>query len=160
MDPSMIDPNMYAQYAASAVDPAAQQAQWGYSMMPMPGMPGMPPMGMPGMPPMGMQPQQSSAPSATIGTKDVYGPPGANLFVMYLPPNIGDVELFQMFAPFGTIKSARVNLDKATGTSRGFGFVSFENSKHAEVARAQMNGFQLGNKRLKVEIKTDRQKPY
>ena len=47
--------------------------------------------------------------------------------------------------------SAKVFLDKITGHSKGFGFVSFDNAVSAQAAIQSMNGFQVGNKRLKVK---------
>ena len=44
-------------------------------------------------------------------------------------------------------------MDKRTGESKGFGFVSFDSAVAAETAIATMNGFQIGNKRLKVQHK-------
>lgn len=49
------------------------------------------------------------------------GPDDANLFVYNVPPEGGDFELYQMFAPYGTILSAKVFIDKMTGLSKGFG---------------------------------------
>ena len=43
--------------------------------------------------------------------------------------------------------------NKATGMSKGFGFVSFDNETSANNAIAAMNGFEVEGKRLKVEIK-------
>ena len=39
------------------------------------------------------------------------------------------------------------------GKSKGYGFVSFDNSKSANEAIEAMNGLEIGGKRLKVELK-------
>jgi len=44
-------------------------------------------------------------------------------------------------------------VNKETGLSRGFGFVSYESKADADLAIQQMNGFRLGSKRLKVQHK-------
>jgi CUG-BP- and ETR3-like factor len=44
-------------------------------------------------------------------------------------------------------------VEKDTGRSRGFGFVSFDNAPAADAAIAGMNGVQVGRKRLKVQHK-------
>lgn len=44
-------------------------------------------------------------------------------------------------------------IDKTTGRSRGFGFVSYDNPKSALDAIRHMNGFQVLGKRLKVQLK-------
>jgi hypothetical protein len=41
-------------------------------------------------------------------------------------------------------------VDKASGLSRGYGFVSYSALEEAEEAKFNMNGFKLGKKRLKV----------
>eukprot|EP00296_Roombia_truncata_P007696 JP446144.1.p2 GENE.JP446144.1~~JP446144.1.p2 ORF type:complete len:210 (+),score=98.32 JP446144.1:490-1119(+) len=94
------------------------------------------------------------------------GPPGANLFIYHLPNGFTDVQLAQSFAPFGNLLSAKVFVDKATGLSKGFGFVSFDSPLSANSAIESMNGCQIGNKRLKVQHKNKAQgvnvlnKPY
>ncbi|EFP05107.1 CRE-ETR-1 protein [Caenorhabditis remanei] len=95
-----------------------------------------------------------------IGNGDVRGPDGANLFIYHLPQDFGDTDLINTFAPFGVILSAKVFIDKVTNLSKCYGFVSFENPQSATNAISAMNGFQIGSKRLKVQLKVDRGHPY
>lgn len=81
------------------------------------------------------------------------GPAGANLFVYHLPHDLTDADLATAFNPFGNVISAKVYVDRFTGESKGFGFVSYDSVIAAESAIEQMNGFQIGNKRLKVQHK-------
>ncbi|RWS14324.1 hypothetical protein B4U79_02541 [Dinothrombium tinctorium] len=92
--------------------------------------------------------------------KQLEGPDGANLFIYHLPAEYTDADLVELFSSFGNVLSSRVFIDKQTNLSKCFGFVSFDNPLSAQAAIQAMNGFQISNKRLKVQLKKVKEKPY
>jgi hypothetical protein len=100
-----------------------------------------------------------STPGAPIQTtKDLQGPDGCNLFVFHIPNDMTNNDLYSLFSEYGEVISARIMVDKTTGRSRGFGFVSFNERISAEDAIKGMNGCHIGHKRLKVQHKKEKDK--
>ena len=54
-----------------------------------------------------------------------------NLFIGNLNPETTISKLETLFSDFGPIVSAKIIIDKATGVSKGFGFVEFGDRFHA-----------------------------
>lgn len=75
----------------------------------------------------------------------------SNLFLKNLDDQIDDARLRTEFFKFGSIKSAKVMLDK-NDQSKGFGFVCFETNEQAKTALAEMNGRILATKPLFVAM--------
>ncbi|KAJ7972872.1 putative RNA binding protein [Quillaja saponaria] len=115
------------------------------------------------VPPAGVNNHSTTSPGTSRSPGgQVEGPPGANLFICHIPQEFGDEELANTFQQFGRVLSAKVFVDKTTGVSKCFGFVSYDSPEAAQSAISMMNGYQLGGKKLKVQLKRDKQnnKPY
>jgi cold-inducible RNA-binding protein len=72
------------------------------------------------------------------------------LYVGNLPYETGETELQELFGQFGSVDSARVMRDMATGRARGFAFVEMATDEEAQTAAAKLNGHQLGGRSLAV----------
>jgi len=120
---------------------------------PVPG--GMRPMGHFGGQPAGMPPYYpATSPGPPIQTTaSNKGPDGANLFIFHIPNHFTNLDMYHLFARYGNLLSVRIMVEKDTGRSRGFGFVSYDNPESAAMAIKELNGFAIGNKRLKVQHK-------
>jgi cold-inducible RNA-binding protein len=75
---------------------------------------------------------------------------GKRIFVGNLPFQTTSSELEALFARFGTCESAAIVTDRATGRSRGFGFVEMASAEDAGRAVAELNGQDLQGRALTV----------
>lgn len=109
-----------------------------------------------------LAPQTSGQQQRQISSSKRDGSDGTNLFIYHLPSDFKDADLLQTFSPFGSVVSAKVYIDKTTGLSKCFGFVSYTSASSANAAIKAMNGAAVGSKRLKVQLKRpkDQDKPY
>ena len=73
-----------------------------------------------------------------------------DIYVGNLPYEVTDSELQSHFEAFGKVTSARVVMDKATGRSKGFGFVEMPDRAEAEKAIAGTNGVDFMGRPLRV----------
>lgn len=72
------------------------------------------------------------------------------LFVGNLPYSTTNESLGEFFARFGEVLSAAVVMDRATGRSKGFGFVEMVNDPEADAAIAQGDGADMDGRKLTV----------
>ena len=83
------------------------------------------------------------------------------LFVGNLPYTTTDDTLREFFAQYGEIASASVIMDRATGRSKGFGFVEMNNDEEADAAIAKSDGAEFEGRRLTVsEARPKVDRPY
>ena len=71
-----------------------------------------------------------------------------NIYVGNISWGLTDQDLENVFAEHGTVTSAKIIPDRATGRSRGFGFV--EMSDGAEAAIEALNGTEVDGRELVV----------
>ncbi len=71
------------------------------------------------------------------------------------------MQLREEFEPYGEVVFAKVNLDRETGRSKGFGFVEFANEEDAVRAQREMDGKEVKGRNIKVDFaKEDPNKMY
>jgi RNA recognition motif-containing protein len=81
---------------------------------------------------------------------------GKKLYVGNLAFATTSTDLELLFAEAGTCESAAVITDRATGRSRGFGFVEMSSQAEAEKAIAELNGRELQGRKLNVSEARER----
>ncbi|OMP04540.1 hypothetical protein COLO4_09539 [Corchorus olitorius] len=81
-------------------------------------------------------------PPPTAGTTPgrEQAPPSTNLFVSGLNKRTPTEKLREAFSEFGRVVDARVVTDRASGYSKGFGFVRYATIEEAEKGREGMDG--------------------
>jgi len=72
------------------------------------------------------------------------------LYVGNLSYETSDSTLQQIFAPYGSVQSAQVIMDRDTGRSKGFGFVEMSNAQEGRAAIDALNGKESGGRSLTV----------
>ncbi len=75
---------------------------------------------------------------------------GMKLYVGNLAYGIGKSDLERLFAAHGTVRSAEVITDRATGQSKGFGFVEMGSEQEAKAAIAALHGKELDGRAVTV----------
>jgi cold-inducible RNA-binding protein len=73
-----------------------------------------------------------------------------NIYVGNLSYGMTEEALHQAFAAHGTVESARIIKDRDTGQSKGFGFVEMPNQQEAEAAIKELDGADLGGRKIRV----------
>lgn len=75
---------------------------------------------------------------------------GRRLYVGNLPYKATDEELLALFTKAGTVESARVMRDMATGRARGFAFVEMATDEEAQKAITEFHQYQMDGRALVV----------
>lgn len=74
----------------------------------------------------------------------------AKLFVGNLDYTVTSDDLKQAFSAFGSVVDAVVIMDKMTGRSRGFGFVTMGSDAEAGAAMEKLNQSELGGRKINI----------
>jgi hypothetical protein len=113
------------------------------------------------LPPPHQAPTHAELAAAVVAkaSSDPQGPPPVvmpeerrQLIVKFLTQETTEVELRRLFARVGPVEHVRIICDRATGRTKGYGFVDFTNSADAVLAVKKLRGYPLCGKRLKVSF--------
>ncbi|MEO0794010.1 MAG: RNA-binding protein [Verrucomicrobiota bacterium] len=80
-----------------------------------------------------------------------------DIYVGNIPYDLSDDELMGIFGAHGEVVSAKVIIDRETGRSKGFAFVSMANEDEANAAVEALNGADIGGRPAKVNIARPRE---
>jgi RNA recognition motif-containing protein len=81
----------------------------------------------------------------------------AKLYVGNLPYTTVDADLQTLFSQAGTVKSAQVIRDRASGRSKGFGFVEMSSSDEAQSAITMFHQKDYNGRPLTVNLARPRE---
>jgi RNA recognition motif-containing protein len=81
---------------------------------------------------------------------------GNRLYIGNLPFSATAEDVRGAFAPHGAVTDVRLVMDRATGRSRGFAFVTMGTDEEAERAMKKMDGAMLAGRPLRVNEAQDR----
>jgi len=73
-----------------------------------------------------------------------------NIYCGNLSYQLTEEQLREAFAAFGEVASAKIIIDRATGQSKGFGFVEMPSKEEAEEAIRQLDGTPLNGRNVRV----------
>jgi RNA recognition motif-containing protein len=76
------------------------------------------------------------------------------LFVGNLPFSVNDAKMKELFAAYGELGETMVVINKYSGRSKGFGFVTINDDAQAEKAKAEMNGKEIEGRKIMVNDAT------
>jgi RNA recognition motif-containing protein len=73
-----------------------------------------------------------------------------NIYVGNLDFKVNENDLKEIFEEYGTVSSSNIIIDKYSGKSKGFGFVTMEDMAEASNAIKELNGATLENREMVV----------
>lgn len=79
-----------------------------------------------------------------------------NIYVGNLDYKVDENDLMDVFSEFGTVSDAKIIKDKYNGRSKGFGFVTMNDTEEANNAIEELNGATLENREMVVNEARER----
>jgi hypothetical protein len=79
------------------------------------------------------------------------------LYVGNLPFTAEEGEIEQVFSVAGTVTRVKLVMDRDTGRPRGFAFVEMATPEEAKAAMEQLDGHEMGGRRMRVDLARPRE---
>lgn len=80
------------------------------------------------------------------------------IYIGNLDYGINEENLEQIFGDYGTVTEAKVIVDRETGRSKGFAFVTMETEEEAQKAIEELNGAEVDGRNIKVSEARERRR--
>ena len=74
-----------------------------------------------------------------------------NIFIANLNFKVQSEKLQEIFEEYGEVSSAKIIFDRASGRSKGFGFVEMPNDEEANRAMEDLDGVEIEDKAIVVK---------
>lgn len=75
---------------------------------------------------------------------------GKKVYIGNLPFSVNESSLQALFAPYGSVASATIIMDRDSGRSKGFGFVEMSSDQEAQEAINKLNGTEVEGRAITV----------
>lgn len=79
-----------------------------------------------------------------------------NIFVGSLPFSLEEADLQEIFEQYGEVSSAKIIFDRATGRSKGYGFIEMTEEDAGKKAIEELNGAEVEGREIVVNVAQER----
>lgn len=97
--------------------------------------------------------EESDGDSASVSPGGSHNVESSTLFVYNIGPDTDEKSLYGLFSRYGRVIKVNVIRNAATGTGKGYGFVTMPNYNEATLAISSLNGVKIFEKPLQVSFK-------
>ncbi len=81
-----------------------------------------------------------------------------NIFVGSLPFRLEEADLQEIFEQYGEVSSTKIIMDRATGRSKGYGFIEMAEEEAAKKAIEELNGAEVEGREIVVNVAQERKR--